>query len=253
MDGQQRSIALSKTKNKALPVPVVAFVSDDINVHREQFILVNKAKPLSPRLVDELLPEIDAYLPRDLAQRQIPSELCNLLNHSPISPFKGLIKRPSSPNDSAAVVNDRVLISAIRRRIENPLGALAQFRISESEGADVSGMFKALVSYWSAVKAAFPDAWGRDPSQSRLMHSAGIEAMSTMMDRFMAGATSERDASSYLKSALSSIGPQCCWTRGRWPDIDRSWNDIEYTPRDVKLLTEQLVRLDRARLVAQAA
>src|SRR5690606_22027317 len=30
VDGQQRSLALSETKNSALPVPVVAFVADDL-------------------------------------------------------------------------------------------------------------------------------------------------------------------------------------------------------------------------------
>ncbi|QYU69739.1 DGQHR domain-containing protein [Leptolyngbya sp. 15MV] len=48
VDGQQRSIALSRTRDRSFPVPVVAFVSEDLAVHREQFILVNKARPLNP-------------------------------------------------------------------------------------------------------------------------------------------------------------------------------------------------------------
>ena len=81
VDGQQRSLALAQAKNTKLPVPVVAFVSDDIQVQREQFILVNKAKPLPARLINELLPEMGGImLPRDLAARKIPSELCNLLH-----------------------------------------------------------------------------------------------------------------------------------------------------------------------------
>ena len=49
-------------------------------MQREQFILVNKAKPLPTRLINELLPEVSAMLPRDLNARRLPSELCNLLN-----------------------------------------------------------------------------------------------------------------------------------------------------------------------------
>ena len=78
VDGQQRSLALAKAANSRIPVPVVAFISPDIETQREQFILVNKAKPLPTRLINELLPEVDALLPRDLASRKLPSELCNL-------------------------------------------------------------------------------------------------------------------------------------------------------------------------------
>ena len=81
VDGQQRSIALSHANNPDLPVPVVAFISDDLEIQREQFILVNKARPLPTRLINELLPETRSILlPRDLSTRKIPSELCKLLN-----------------------------------------------------------------------------------------------------------------------------------------------------------------------------
>src|SRR5262245_46992778 len=63
VDGQQRSIALSKTSNTDIRVPVVGFISGDLEMQREQFILVNKARPLPVRLINELLPEIEAELP----------------------------------------------------------------------------------------------------------------------------------------------------------------------------------------------
>ena len=46
VDGQQRILALSKTTNSNIPVPVVGFISPDLDVQRQQFIIVNKAKPL---------------------------------------------------------------------------------------------------------------------------------------------------------------------------------------------------------------
>src|SRR3546814_36672 len=83
VDGQQRSTALARAGDGNLPVPVIAFVSDDLQVHREQFILVNKARPLPKRMVDELLPEVDArHLPADMAMRQIPSALVERLDRS---------------------------------------------------------------------------------------------------------------------------------------------------------------------------
>ena len=95
VDGQQRSLALARAKDSRIPVPVIAFVSADLETQREQFILVNKAKPLPTRLINELLPEVSALLPRDLAARKLPSELCNMLNKDPRSPFHKLIRRES--------------------------------------------------------------------------------------------------------------------------------------------------------------
>lgn len=243
VDGQQRSLALSQAKNGDLQVPVVAFVSEDLAVHRQQFILVNKAKPLDPRLIDELLPAVETLLPRDLSARKLPSELVNLLNSSPDSPFFGLIKRPSR-EPSEGVVIDSALVKSIRSSISNPLGALAPYKANGEQPAEAATMYRTLVSYWSAVKAVFPDAWGLEPTESRLMHSAGIHAMGVLMDRIMSRATPGCDLEAHATEALLRIAPHCRWTAGRWPDIQRDWDDIQNASRDIRLLTDQLTRLD---------
>ena len=96
VDGQQRSLALSQMVGRTFPVPVIGFVSDSLDVQREQFILVNKAKPLPTRLINELLPETrSVLLPREISARKVPAELCGLLNRDANSPFFQLIKRIS--------------------------------------------------------------------------------------------------------------------------------------------------------------
>ena len=55
-DGEQRS-SPSRARIQKSPVPVVAFVSEEIEPDQEQFILVNKAKPRPTRLINELLPK----------------------------------------------------------------------------------------------------------------------------------------------------------------------------------------------------
>jgi len=252
VDGQQRSIALSEARNKGLPVPVVAFVSQDLSVHREQFILVNKARPLPSRLINELLPEVDTVLPRDLAPRKVPSELCNRLNTTSGSPFHRLIRRPSEDQPEAVVV-DNALITVIRSSIGSPLGALAPYKASASTPADIPAMYRTLVAFWSAVKDVFPDAWGKPPTESRLMHSAGIQAMGCLMDRIMSRAPGGTDGRRFASEALGRIAPYCCWTCGRWPDIGREWNDIQNIARDVRLLSDQLARLDHAHSFAKVA
>ncbi len=244
VDGQQRSLALSRTKNSDLPVPVVGFVSPDIATQREQFVLVNKAKPLPNRLINELLPEIGAHLPRDLAQRRIPSELCNLLDRDPKSPFHKLIRRASkSDTETGALVVDTALMTVLRQSINSPLGALALYKAGDG-GTDIDGMYRTLCTYWSAVKTEFPDAWGRPPTQSRLMHSAGIQAMGYLMDRIMPRLAGHPDVSNELRKALRRIAPYCAWTEGKWEALGLPWNGLQNVNRHVKQLAEYLVQLD---------
>ncbi|MET3909985.1 DGQHR domain-containing protein [Bradyrhizobium sp. S3.3.6] len=252
VDGQQRSLALSQAQNKAYPVPVVAFVSEELSVHREQFILVNKARPLDPRLINELLPELDVVFPRDLSLRKIPSQLVHLLQSSHDSPFKGLIKRISE-DSSEAVVTDTTLLKAIRGSINSTLGALAPYKASRGTPADVDAMFRVLVGFWCAARDVFPDAWGRPPTDSRLMHSAGIAAMSVLMDRVMSRAAPGVDLRQHAAEALMRIAPHCRWTAGRWNELQRDWNDIQNVSKDVRMLAGQLIRLDHAHAFSKVA
>ena len=244
VDGQQRSLALSRSTNQLFPVPVVAFVSDNLEVQREQFVLVNKAKPLPRRLIDELLPETrNILLPRDLRKRKAPSELCNWLNRNSKSPFYNLIKRPSDKkDDSSAVITDTSVVEMIRQSLSNPLGALAPYKPTDTEPGDVDAMCTILVTYWSAVRDVFPEAWGKDPRQSRLMHSAGILAMGVLMDRIYARLSGVNESYASVRKEIEKVAPFCRWTSGVWESIGLRWNDIESTSQDKKRLQDALVR-----------
>jgi len=227
-----------------MPVPVVAFASDDLQTHREQFILVNRARPLPKRLVDELLPAVDATrLPADMATRQIPSALVDRLNEDPTSPFFGIIRRSSTEKDPDRVVADSALVRTLQRQIHQPLGALASFRSLDGTSTDPSGMFDTVVLFWAAVKESFPEAWGLPPERSRLTHSAGVESMGALMDYLMPRAVQQDDPKSYLIEILQRIAPSCAWTNGTWPDLNCAWNEIESTTKDIRRLTDQLIRL----------
>lgn len=244
VDGQQRSLALAKTKNKSIPVPVIAFFAPDLETQRSQFILVNKAKPLPTRLINELLPEVDVVMPRELAVRKIPSELCNLLNRDPQSPFYKLIKRASHDDSDSAVIMDTSLIDIIKKSISNPLGALAQFKGFGTESSDVNNMYKTLLMFWIEVKNAFPDAWGLPPTKSRLMHSAGIQAMGVLMDKIYSRAQASSDPIVEIRSSLHKLAPYCNWTSGTWQGIGLKWDEIQNVNSHVKMLSDYLVRLD---------
>lgn len=244
VDGQQRSIALSQAQHKDLAVPVIGFVSDKLSVQREQFILVNKAKPLPTRLINELLPETAAFvLPRDLVARKVPAELVSTLNQDPASPFFRLVKRASDRGASEAVVTDTALLSVIKDSVSNPLGALAPFKsVGREGGADVAEMYRILTTYWSAVKAVFPDAWGKDPKQSRLMHSAGLMAMGLLMDAIYARLPPDSQVAA-VQRELEKVASFCRWTKGTWETLGLAWNEVQNTPPHVKKLQEALVRV----------
>jgi DGQHR domain-containing protein len=244
VDGQQRALALSKTKNNQIPVPVVAFISEDINIQREQFILVNKARPLPSRLINELLPEVATYIPRDLAPRKIPSELCNILNQDPNSPFHKMIKRSSAEDEAGAIVIDTALIKVMKQSIRHPLGALAPFKAGEGGATDLGGMYKTMLVFWDAVKETFPEAWGKPPTESRLMHSAGIEAMGYLMDRIMSRAVGASDIQRQVRESLARIAPSCAWTQGTWEPVGLRWNEIQNTPRHIRMLADLLIQYD---------
>jgi DGQHR domain-containing protein len=244
VDGQQRSIALSRAKDPRIPVPVVGFVSGELETHREQFILVNKAKPLPTRLINELLPEVSVLLPRDLSTRRLPSVLCDVLNRDLRSPFHKLVRRASDEGSEKAVVVDTALIRTIERSLKPPFGALSHFR-RNGDSADTDAMYANLTRYWSAVREVFPEAWGLPASESRLMHSAGIQAMGALMDQVMLRAETTADVGAAIKAALERIAPHCCWTEGTWEELRWRWNEIESTPQHIKRLTEHLMHLDR--------
>jgi len=128
VDGQQRAIALSKTKSAKLPIPVVAFLGGDLATQRDQFLRVNNTRPLPRRLITELLPEVDTQLPRRLSARKLPSAVCDLLNRHPDSPFKELISRPSLKNRKGAIVNDTAVVDMVKDRLTKPGGCLFPFR-----------------------------------------------------------------------------------------------------------------------------
>jgi DGQHR domain-containing protein len=243
VDGQQRSLALAQVSKLEVAVPVVGFVSDSLVVQREQFILVNKAKPLPTRLINELLPETgEIVLPRDLSARKVPSEICSLLNRDPKSPFFKLIKRPSDRGTSAGVITDTAVITMIRNSMNNPLGALSPYKSTGREGADVNSMYRLLVNFWTAVKIVFADAWGKDPRHSRLMHSAGIEAMGVLMDKIYARLSGSDEDSKVVERELEKVAPACHWTKGTWESLGMAWNEVQSTPRDIKKLQDALVR-----------
>jgi DGQHR domain-containing protein len=243
VDGQQRALALARSWRQDFPVPVNAFITDSVELQRDQFLRINNTRPLPRGLVTELLPEISTPLPPRLSLRQTPAALCDLLNRDPESPFCGLIRRPSGGKDlrSKAVITDTIITQMLQESLTT--GCLFPFRNPSTGETDFTGLWKTLLMYWTAVRETFPDAWGKTPAQSRLMHGTGIRAMGRLMDRLMVaidpGSTL---AVTQIHADLALLAPSCRWTSGRWEELDLRWNQIENLPRHRNELSSFLIR-----------
>lgn len=245
VDGQQRSAAIRDAQVSSFPVYVTAFITDSVAEQRSQFILVNSTKPLPKGLIHELLPSTPAGdLPLLLLKRRYPAQLLDRLNYDPDSP---LFRRIRTPTTSEGTIKDNSILKMLAMSIED--GALYQWFDSDSGTGDTDGMLTLLKRYWSAVAEVFPEAWDTPPRRSRLVHGAGVVALGCLMDEISHELREEGTPSARLYSEhLRMIAEDCHWTAGAWrlaPDDTRRWNELQNTPRDIKALSDHLVRLYR--------
>lgn len=247
VDGQQRTAAVRDADIKSFPLCCVGFIAENDAEQREQFLLVNSAKPLSRSLVYELLPATDCVLPKPLFDRRLPSALLARLNADPESPLRGMIAVPTNP-EKAPVKDNSVL-----RMLANSLsdGALYRHR-TPAGGADERAMLKGvLYPFWSAVRDAFPDAWGLPPRRSRLMHGAGIVSVGFLMDAVAERIDSNGRGLTHAGCLrdLRLVVDHCAWTAGEWPfeggALRVRWDEVQNTPRDLQRLADHLLSVYR--------
>jgi DGQHR domain-containing protein len=245
VDGQHRALALSQCRKQDLLVPVNAFIADEVDLQRDQFLRVNNTKPLPRGLITELLPEVSTLLPPNLAARRAPAALCDLLNRDPESPFRNLIRRSSMEASSRkrAVVADTAVVKMIQDSLSALTGCLFPFRNIASGETDFESVRKALLLFWTGVKETFPEAWGLPPSRSRLMHGAGISAMGRLMDKVMSNIDIHAArAPKLVRAELQRVRSVCRWTEGQWDDLGLGWNQVQNTPQHIRLLSNVLLR-----------
>jgi DGQHR domain-containing protein len=246
VDGQQRALALARSQRPDFPVAVNAFIANDVAVQREQFLRVNSTRPLPRGLITELLPEVGTVLPAHLAARRAPAKLCDVLSQDEESPFCGIIRRSSTRRNQRkdAVVADTGVIKMLEESLKSPTACLFAYRNVATGELDLDGARKVLVTYWNAVRRTFPLAWGLPPTQSRLMHSAGIRAMGRLMDRVMPPAASRAEPTvKSVMGELARVQPYCRWTSGTWEGLGGlRWNEVQNIPAHIRGLSQFLIQ-----------
>lgn len=240
VDGQQRLAAIREARVDRFPICVVAFVAEDTQEQREQFILVNNTKPLPKGLIYELLPATEAALPTLLARRRFPTVILDRLNLDLDSPFRGMIRTPTRPD---GLVKDNSLLKMLENSLSD--GLLYRFRNREEARPDLDGMLTVIKAFWGAVAEVFAPAWAQQPRRSRLLHGAGVVSLGFLMDAI---ADRHRNVGhpdqAVFRIDLVPLREVCRWTDGYWdfgPGIQRKWNEIQNTPKDIQLLSNYLL------------
>jgi DGQHR domain-containing protein len=252
VDGQQRCAAIRDADVDRFPVYVTAFITQSVAEQRSQFILVNSAKPLPKGLIYELLPATPVEdLPVMLLKRRYPALLLDRLNYDADSP---LLRRIRTPTTAEGTIKDNSVLKMLSMSIED--GALYQWFDPDTGMGDTESMLQLLKAFWSAVKETFPEAWDVSPRRSRLVHGVGVIALGCLMDEISYELRSDGipNARSF-EQHLRLVADACAWTSGTWElgaEDMRRWNELQNTPRDIKALSDYLVRLYRTR-VGQAS
>jgi DGQHR domain-containing protein len=233
VDGQQRSAALRDARIDSFPVCVVGFVADGYEEQRQQFILVNATKPLPKGLIYELLPSTEGKLPLALSRRRLPSLIAERLNYDRTSPLEGMIR---TPTNGAGVIAD----NSILKMLENSLtdGVLYSFD-------DIDDQLDVLKEFWDGVRRTFPEAWGKPPRVSRLMHGAGVISMGFLMDTIADRHRNQRKLTAKLfQQELEPLRAVCRWTEGYWKlgrGESLKWNEVQNVPRHIQMLSSYLL------------
>jgi len=247
VDGQQRVAALSRLDpKKPFPVVVTAFVTTVPAMEREQFMLINRTKPLPRDLINELLPEIEVPLPARLASWQVASKILKRLRFDKQSPFYQRI-RGIGPKNPGANVSQNAVLSVVQNSIRQK-GVLYD-TFHEAGDPDYDAMADTLSLFFNAVRRVWPEAWAGSPKTSRLVHGVGIVAMGNLMDRVMRDVDGKgRNVLHEVEVRLRYIEDSCAWMEGSWPEpLACSWDALQNTSIDKSKLTLFILKVYQAK------
>jgi DGQHR domain-containing protein len=237
VDGQQRLTALSGLPDLQFEVFVSILVCKDYEELRRQFVLINSTRPLPKALIYELLPGVTG-LPQRLTNRSFAAKLAERLNFDPASSLRGMIYQHTNP---AGIIRDTAIQKLVMQSASD--GVIREMLPEEQFDRG----FILVNEFFAAVQNVFREDWnGHNPKTSRLVHSAGVVALSFVMELLVArdGASTREE----FERGLGALKGRTAWTSGYWqfsPNEQVAWNSIENTPRQIMALAQHLVSVVR--------
>lgn len=237
VDGQQRLVALAGLPHKNFELFVSLLICTDHEDLRRQFVHLNSARPIPKALVYELLPGTSG-LPTRYSARVFAAAVTERLNVDPTSSLFGLIDHHTNPKG-------RISHTSVQLVIMRSLSDGAIRELPESKRLAVS--FQLLSAFYGAVRQVFMNDWdGHTAKTSRLVHSAGIQALGYVME-FLVGRDGAQTHEEFAEG-LSVLVNHTAWTSGSWQFSELQqipWNMLQNRSREIHALAQHLVSLVR--------
>ncbi|MGV9862640.1 DGQHR domain-containing protein [Rhodococcus koreensis] len=210
VDGQQRTAALSLIgveEMQFVDLGVNAVLSTDEQAKRV-FQVANDSVKISTDFSKALLASMEEA-PGYLKDEQITAEVVRILAlDASDSPFYKLVKYPGSKTVGTVVVYNSLfgLVTAFRKGLPDDLTGNA------------TELARIVSDSFNAVKETWPDAWGQKPAISKLMHGAGLRAITQVviekLQNYLSSGEDINDAETLrkLKASLSRLSSKIAWT-----------------------------------------
>lgn len=183
VDGQQRSTAMYEADelvNKTFEVTVNAFIADNAEIQREQFMLVNNTKPLPKTLLNELMPNTVTKLPKAMEEKKLPNQLVQLLNNNEHSVFFNRIRTHTKAD---GYITETSLLNGIKTSLTD--GCLFGFTANSVTGLkehDIDSIITIIDTYFKAISEIWSEDFNSKPKDTRLTHGSGIHTMLCLLD-----------------------------------------------------------------------
>ena len=134
-------------------------------------------------------------------------------------------------------ISQAAVLEVIERSVRRG-GVLSEYYEASTGVADVQAMARVVTVYFEGVARVWPSAWQGSPWSSRLVHGVGISAIGSLMDTVMAEVNVDSArAASAVERRIRRIERRCAWTSGSWPVLKRSWDELQNTSQDKRVLS----------------
>ena len=186
IDGQHRlkGIESSTLTEGFFPVIISAFYKVDARFQLGQFYALNQTVPISRALLALLRRELGLQLSPREAYKKAVSDVCELLQSKPGSPFEPE-KYVGSPIYKGPL-SITVVEGMVKKAIENTnLRWKWKQNANLIPASDLQYIGQSLYVYWKGVSELFPNSWGKRPKDQRLFCAMGLYTMIKFFDKVM--------------------------------------------------------------------
>lgn len=249
VDGQQRTAALSLVSVDTMPfvdLGVSAVVAAEEDAKRV-FQVANETVKISTDFSKALLASM-TEAPGYLRDEQLTADVVRRLAlEASESPFFGIVKYPG-----AKAVGGNIMV------YNSLFGLVSAFRKSlpEDISDNVDSLTSVICESFLRVQNVWPDAWGSRPAISKLMHGAGLRAISQViiekLQNYLSDGNLLDDQAIWnkLEASLSRLAGKIAWTDAEaaagTTTQKRVWREqisgTQNTNQDITALKEFLTR-----------